>query len=119
MAVKKGRKSMEKPLKGSIVVVGFPFSDLSSTKKRPALVICSLRGDDLILSQITSAGTKDSYSIKLSEIDFEQGSLRQESNVRPNKLFTADSSIILYKIGSISAKKLDEIIEKICKIIKE
>lgn len=42
-------------IKGDILVVPFPFSDLSQSKKRPALVIANIEeGNDLILSQITS-----------------------------------------------------------------
>lgn len=118
MVVKKGRRGMERLVKGDIVVVPFPFSNLTYAKRRPALVISSLMGDDLILCQITSKLGKDPHSILLSETDFAAGSLKQQSNVRPNKLFTADKLIILYKIGSISQKKLEEVQEKICKIIK-
>lgn len=39
---------------GDVVVVPFPFSDLSASKKRPALVVATLSGDDVILCQITS-----------------------------------------------------------------
>ena len=41
-------------IKGDVVVVPFPFSDLSTSKRRPALVLADLAGDDLILCQITS-----------------------------------------------------------------
>jgi len=81
---------LAKFVKGDVVVVPFPFSDLTQTKRRPALVIAQLRGDDLILCQITSQRVKDRYAIPISEKDFETGDLRQKSNVRPNRLFTAD-----------------------------
>jgi mRNA interferase MazF len=45
-------------IKGDIVVVPFPFSDLSGAQKRPAWVLANLRGDDLILCQITSQNIK-------------------------------------------------------------
>lgn len=62
---------MEKFVKGEVVVLPFPFSDLSSSKKRPALVLASLDGDDVILCQITSEQTrKDKYSIDLNDSDF-------------------------------------------------
>ena len=48
-------------IKGDVVVVPFPFSDLSQSKKRPALVLADLTGDDLILSQITSQNIYDIY----------------------------------------------------------
>jgi mRNA interferase MazF len=49
---------MEKFVKGDIVVIPFPFSDLSGSKKRPALVLANLQGDDIILCQITSRRPK-------------------------------------------------------------
>ena len=105
-------------IKGDIVVIPFPFSDLTGAKRRPALVIANLKGNDLILCQITSKNVKDEYAIIISNEDFEEGSLRQESNVRPNKIFTADESIILYKIGRLKKEKIEKIIEAIVKIIK-
>ena len=109
---------MERFIKGDIVVIPFPFSDLTGAKRRPALVISNLKGKDLILCQITSKKVKDEYAIAITEENFEEGSLRQESNVRPNKIFTADGSIILYKIGRLKRKKLKTIIEAIIEIIK-
>lgn len=85
---------MAKFVKGDIVVIPFPFSDLSQAKRRPALVLAVLQGNDLILCQITSKSVQDNYSIPFDQNDFASGSLNQKSNIRPNKLFTADSQII-------------------------
>ncbi|MCK9216979.1 MAG: type II toxin-antitoxin system PemK/MazF family toxin [Firmicutes bacterium] len=103
-------------IKGDIVIVPFPFSDLSNSKKRPALVLAKLRGDDLILSQITSKDTSDSYSIKLGIDAIKGGTLDMESNIRPNKIFTADSNIVIYKVGSLAIGKLEEVINKVIEI---
>jgi len=64
---------MEKSVKGDVVVVPFPFSDLTQAKRRPALVVSVLEGDDVILSQITSQFVKDSYAISVEGKDFEEG----------------------------------------------
>ena len=109
---------MERFIKGDIVVVYFPFSDLSQTKKRPALVVSQVETEDLILCQITSKNVKDSYSIPISNNDIEQGSLKQESHVRPNKIFTADRNIISYKIGNLKSEKLQQITNSIINIIQ-
>lgn len=110
---------MEKFVKGDIVVLPFPFSDLSASKRRPALVAANLTGDDMILCQITSHARKDDYSIALANNDFEHGSLSMVSVIRPNRLFTADKSIILYKIGSLKKNKMDDVEERIINIFRK
>lgn len=110
---------MAKFVKGDVVVVPFPFSDLTQAKRRPVLVIVTLEGNDLILCQITSQAIKDNYAISLNDKDFETGSLKQISNVRPNRIFTADSHIVLYKIGNLKIEKLNEVIEKVVEIIRK
>ena len=100
---------MEEFVKGDVVVLPFPFSDLSKSKKRPALVASILDGDHIVLCQITSEARVDSYSIVLTSSDFKKGSLNLTSMIRPNKLFTADKSIILYKIGSLKESKIKEV----------
>ena len=82
-------------VKGQIVVLPFPYSDLSGSKHRPALVIASLSGDDLILCQITTAVRTDGYSVELTNGDFITGSLPHASAIRPTRLFTADSNLII------------------------
>ncbi len=56
-------------VKGDLVVVPFPFSDLSASKKRPALVMATLTGDDVILCQITSQAVADGYAVPLTDRD--------------------------------------------------
>ena len=105
-------------IKGDVVVVLFPFSDLSSAKKRPALVVAVPEGDDVILCQITSRQITDQYAIPLRDQHFSSGSLRQESNIRPNRLFTADSRIIQYRAGHLNDEHLEQVIQKIIGILK-
>ena len=64
-----------------MAVVPFPFSDLTHAKRRPALVIAELEGDDLILCQITSQYIRDKYTISIDEDDFETETFKQKSNV--------------------------------------
>jgi mRNA interferase MazF len=103
-------------MKGGVVVI--PFSDLSGSKKRPALVVATLKGDDLILCQITSELRYDDYSIKLEDKEFKKEGLNQSSMIRPNKIFTADKSIISYKIGVLKESKIKETESKIIRILQ-
>ena len=73
----------------------------------------------MILRQITSQTIKDKYAILLTDDDFENGDLKQSSNIRPNRIFTADSSIVLYKVGNLKIGKLEFVIESVIKIIRE
>jgi mRNA interferase MazF len=110
---------MAKFVKGDVVVVPFPFSDLTQSKRRPAFVITALDGDDLILCQITSKTIKDKYAIVVNDDDFETGGLKQPSNIRPNRIFTADTHIILYRVGNLKNAKVSEVIESIVEIIRK
>jgi len=110
---------VEEFVKGDVVVLPFPFSDLSKSKKRPALVVAILEGEDIVLCQITSEARVDSYSIVLTSNDFKKGSLNLTSMIRPNKLFTADKSIILYKVGSLKESKIKEVEKGIVNIFTE
>jgi len=107
---------VEKLVKGDVIVLPFPFSDLSASKKRPALVVATLAGDDIICCQITSEARSDEYALILNNNDFKAGSLQQASMIRPNRIFTADNSIINYKVGVLKEKKVKEVEEKIVKI---
>ena len=109
---------MAKFIKGDIVVVPFPFSDLTQSKRRPAFVISELSGDDRILCQITSQSVRDKYSVSIDDSDFETGGLHHKSNVRPNRIFTCDMAIILYTIGHLKFEKIKNITNKLIDIIK-
>ena len=110
---------MARFVKGDIIVVPFPFSDLTQTKRRPALVISALEGNDLSLCQITSQSVRDNYAILLDDKDFNTGSLKQSSYIRPNRIFTADNHIVLYRVGDLTLDKINEIIEKVIEIIRK
>lgn len=103
-------------IKGDVVVTPFPFSDLTANKKRPALVVADLTGDDIIICLITSQNAKDNYAISLASDDLANGQLKQISNIRPNRLFTIDAKIILYRIGTLKKEKTEQVSQKIIEI---
>lgn len=103
---------------GEVVIVHFPFSDLSASKLRPAVVIAEAGRGDWILCQITSKSYGDSTAISLDTIDFTQGSLRVRSFTRPGKLFTAHSSLVAAQIGALQIEKFYSIREAIVRMIQ-
>ena len=100
-----------------MIVVPFPFTDLSGSKRRPAFVITNLPDDDIILCQITSKNFHDRYAVSCDNDDFANGSLPVESFIRPNKIFTADKKLILSVAGHLSENKIKEVIDSIGSII--
>lgn len=107
---------MERFVRGEVVVVPFPFSDLTATKRRPALVLASLPGHDVILCQITSQAFTDQSAIALTEQDFASGGLQRESYVRPTRLFTADSNLILHQVGTLHRSTLQTVIAALIRL---
>ena len=100
---------MGAPSKGSIVLVPFPFSDLSQAKYRPAVVLAAAGKGDWVLCQVTSKAYGDEKAIRINADDFESGSLRLESFVRPGKLFTAHESLFLEEAGRLSAAAFERV----------
>jgi len=105
---------------GDIVLVSFPFTDLTATKKRPALVISpdsvNQLNQDLVLAAITSQLTEDEHSLPLQDSDFLEGKLPKKSMIRLTKIFTIHSTLILKKIGALKPPKIDQVLNQIRRI---
>jgi mRNA interferase MazF len=86
---------------GDVVVIRFPFSDLSASKVRPAVVLARSGRSDWILCQVTSNPYGDPDSIRLTGSSFSRGGLERDSYARAGKLFTADTGIVLRIAGTL------------------
>ena len=109
---------MEGFVKGDVVVLEFPFSDLKSYKRRPSLIIKVPQGEDVIICQITAESQKKDVEVPISNNDFIKGSLKRDSYVRIDKITTIKRTRIKYKIGSLKQNKFNEIISKVCDFLK-
>jgi len=110
---------MERFVKGSVVIIPFPFSDLSATKRRPALVLANLVGNDILLCQITSCCPDEEYAISLKTTDFITGTLPVDSYIRPARIFTADKNIIIRTAGIVSNEIINKTTDNIINILKQ
>jgi mRNA interferase MazF len=108
---------MVTPSVGSVVLVPFPFSDLSQTKLRPALVLADSGRDDWILCQITSNPYADPLAVTLTDADFSMGSLRVISYARPGKLFTANGSLMVSHVGNLSPGTVHNIVRAVVDLL--
>ena len=101
---------MGTPIVGDIVLIPFPYFDLSNSKRRPALVVADVGRGDYVLCQITSKPYDDPHALSLSEVNFSEGGLRRESFVRVGKLFTASEVLILGIAGHLTDSKLAKVV---------
>lgn len=98
---------------GSVVLVTFPFSNLKGQKVRPALVLANVEFGNLILCQITSKSYISKVAICVEPKDFIKGNLPVISYVRPNKLFTADTTIIKDVVGRLTPRVRNKILKSV------
>lgn len=98
---------------GSVVLVTFPFSNLKGQKIRPALVLANVEFDNIILCQITSKSYTSKAAICIKSEDFSEGNLPVTSFVRPDKLFTADTTIIKKVTGQLTPKVKNKILKSV------
>jgi mRNA interferase MazF len=107
------------PAVGSVILVPFPFSDLSHSKLRPAVALVDVAKGDWILCQITSKPYSDSRAIELNNNSFDTGSLHLVSYARPGKLFTANQSLIVRQVGVLKDDTLKQIVEAVVELLRE
>lgn len=98
---------------GSVVLVIYPFSNLKGQKIRPALALAEVEFGNLILCQITSKPYSSKTAIRIEDSAFSKGKLPVVSFIRPDKLFTADTSIIKGLAGELSPKMQKLVLTKV------
>lgn len=95
--------------RGEIVLIPVPFSDLSTSKKRPVLVISNdnynTSSPDIIVVAVTSNLTQP--GISLTNADMATGQLPKPSVIRPDKIYTLSQNIVVKSIGHIISTTLD------------
>jgi mRNA interferase MazF len=98
---------------GDIILVPFPFSDLSGSKRRPALVISNnnynARGEDIVTCGVTSNPENREYSVVITNKDLSHGSLLATSRVKADKLFTVKKSTVIKTLATVSERSLNQI----------
>lgn len=103
-------------VKGSVVLVNFPFTDLSQTKLRPAVVLwIDLNGQDVVVCAITSQGCDrlDTDELLLNENDpgFSDTGLRTSSKVRVTRIATLTRQLVTRKLGDLSKRHMAQLNE--------
>jgi len=109
---------------GTVVLTPFPFSDLTTTKRHPAVIVSTVdpQKNDVIVAFISSvirAGlSKTDILVDTLEPDFKRTGLLKSSIVKADKLLTIDKQIIAGEIGELPDNLLEELNKKL-KIVFE
>jgi mRNA interferase MazF len=103
-----------------IVLIPFPYSDLTFSKKRPALIISNKKinkMEDRICCLVTTSAHKDDLKIKNKHL--EEGELPFQSFIKPHRIFTINENIIIKKLCKIDNVLYGSVTEKINEYIKK
>ena len=103
---------------GAVVLVRFPFSDLSASKLRPDVVVAHAGAVDWVLCQVTSHPYGDKNAVPLQSTSFSNGGLSRDSFVRPGKLFTGSDTIVVRGAGVLSPAAYREVIDAVTQVVR-
>jgi len=91
---------------GDILIVPFPFSDLTSVRQRPVLVLSrkeyNEKCEDIINCGITSNLKDSKYSILIENSDLAEGNIPVKSRIKLDKMFTLEQGIVIKKLGRVN-----------------
>ena len=104
-----------------IILIKFPFSDLSGAKVRPALVISNNQYNneklDCVVLAMTSKLSQSEYKVIVESKDLDSGSLPVKSAIRVDKPFSVSKNKVLKIQGKLNTTKFKAVINAILKLI--
>jgi mRNA interferase MazF len=109
---------MVAPSVGEVILVPFPFSDLSQSKVRPAVCLADAGRGDWVLCQVNSNAYGDRRAMPLATADFATGGLRIASYARPGKLFTCNTTLLLKSVGTLTDPALDRLLDGVVQLFR-
>lgn len=105
------------PKRGDLVLLPFPFSDLSAHKRRPVLVVTDAdRYGDFIALPVTSRVQVEN-AVALTGKDLLTGSLAAPSWIRTNRVVTLSEGLVVKHLGQVSPTLVSEAAELVCAYI--
>lgn len=105
------------PAAGDVVLVPFPFSDLSTTKVRPAVCLADTGRGDWVC-QVTTSPYGDSLAEPLEGSDFAIGGLPVASFARSSKLFTASASLLVGIVERLNGPAMQRLLDAAVRVFR-
>jgi mRNA interferase MazF len=101
---------------GDVVIVPFPYADLSRVKKRPALVLAIAEFNNVVVCQITSRPYTSRQTLKLTAADFTEGKLPHDSYIRVDKLSTLEHYLVQSEVGTVKPAVVQKVLRHVRKV---
>ena len=102
------------PERGDLLLVPFPFSDLSAAKRRPVLALTAADGyGDFIALPVTSRPQAE-HGLPIVATDLVSGSLPTASWIRTNRIVTLNASLVVKTVGRVSESVIAKAVERFC-----
>ncbi|MEN6350109.1 MAG: type II toxin-antitoxin system PemK/MazF family toxin [Syntrophomonas sp.] len=101
--------------RGDVILIPFPFSDLSGSKKRPALVLAAINDWRELVCMMLTSSLKGIKEVPISHLD--DAGLPKPTVARVHRLFTIDQSIVLKKLGSLHPEDLKNIMDSLSSLL--
>ena len=109
------------PKQGEIVLIPIPFTDLSSNKKRPVLIISkneyNKNMNDVVVVAITSNLEDKEFGVLIKKEDLAEGELKVDSLIRADKIYTLSQDIIIKRFGAVNNSIIEKVKNHISKLI--
>lgn len=100
--------------RGEIVLLPFPYTDLSGQKQRPALVLTdTAAGQDCIMLPITSQA-HHLHSVELKQNGLASGNLPKDSWIKADKPYTLNASLIRKSFGKVKPEIMQAAASILC-----
>src|SRR6476660_4902842 len=94
------------PDQGDILLIPIPFTDLSSQKRRPVIVISNddynRVSPDVVVEAMTSNPLQNAYSFMITSADLAHGQLKRPGTVRVDKLYALSQALIVKTFGQVN-----------------
>lgn len=101
------------PSQGEIVLIPIPFTDLTSQKRRPVIIISNdvyhRKTRDIVVVAMTSNPNPGDYTFTITSSELVQGTLNRPGQVRVDKIYTLSQSIIAKTFGQVNPNVLNKI----------
>lgn len=108
---------------GNIVLIPVPFTDLSSSKRRPVIIISSntynRRSTDMIVIAMTSNPAQLPYSFIITTTDLAEGTLNRPGIVRVDKIYTLAQSLAVRVFGKVKPETVERAILLLHKVVEQ